>query len=835
MATRSLGTLTVDLVTKLGGFTKGMDAAARETANFEKKINSTFSKIGESFNRLAGLFGAGLGFEALRRTAGAAIEYGDEISKAAAKTGVGVEAFSELAYAAKQTDIEMASLSTAFKKMQVTLSEAGSGSKSATDALAALGLTVKELKALAPDKQFELLADRIAALKDPADRARAAVDFFGKAGADLLPLFQDGARGVRELREEAHRLGATLTEEQVQALADTDSAVKRLKATYSGLARTLTAEVAPGLSMVFDNLNAFLSGDATGKAISKLRYEIEFLQQMQGRSFVSVGYGDIGTGFFTAAEGAEKLLELQKKLAAYDRTSSGRRTAGGPGQAPTAAPPGYLPDKPKAGRTAVNREIETAQKTVTSFIEKLSEQQATLRLTDKELLQYEITTGDVGKALDTLGTKAGPLREKLANLIDTTSAEQARVAIEQQVTALNDQATAAGLTDQQAFALSVTQGELSKQIALAGGDTDALTRSLLEARQALEDMNAEVAKQSERADIFEATRTDAEKYASTLEHLQELFKGTSDQETYGRAVGDTAIQYITAGSAAEEYRLRVEELQAQLSQGLLTQTGYEAALARVEETFAEAGRKAGEAFLDQAKRNTQDIVASFLEDPFSHGIKGLEQDFADMFRRIAAQAVAADLANALFNGFDAWISKAQSALSSLTSGSGSGGWLSAAGSFLSALFGGGSASSTSGLDPSLASILGLSEGGYTGDGAKLQPAGVVHKGEWVTPADKVRIPGVRQFLSQIHSTPLNSLRALEARLPRFASGGLVGSATPSPSSITRAMAAAPQGGGSVINQNFEISAPQGTVSKATQQQIAAAAARGLAAANRRNN
>jgi TP901 family phage tail tape measure protein len=168
-----------------------------------------------------------------------------------------------LAYAAKQADIDFNSLGTSLRKMQVFLSEAGSGSKEANKTLAALGLTIEQLRALAPEDQFELLADRVNALQDPADRARAAVDLFGRAGADLLPLFEQGAAGIRAAREEAQRMGATLTGEQATALAEADDSIKRMGQSWDGLARTLTAAVAPALTSAFNgiqNLITYLQG-----------------------------------------------------------------------------------------------------------------------------------------------------------------------------------------------------------------------------------------------------------------------------------------------------------------------------------------------------------------------------------------------------------------------------------------------------------------------------------------------------------------------------------------------------------------------------------------------
>ncbi|EAQ23225.1 hypothetical protein [Roseovarius sp. 217] len=61
--------------------------------------------------------------------------------------------------------------------------------------------------------------------------------------------------------------------------------------------------------------------------------------------------------------------------------------------------------------------------------------------------------------------------------------------------------------------------------------------------------------------------------------------------------------------------------------------------------------------------------------------------------------------------------------------------------------------------------LGFSNGGYTGPGAKYEPAGVVHKGEYVVRADQVRKPGM-----------LSTLEAINRGLPGFANGGLVSAA-----------------------------------------------------------
>lgn len=650
MASRSLGSLTADLILKMGGFKQGMDAAARETDRFEQRMKKNFSRITSGFKSLAGAFGVGIGFEALRRTAAAAIEYGDEIQKASAKTGIGVEAFSELAYAAKQSDIDLNSLGTALKKMQVGLSQAGSGAKGANETLAALGLTIAELQRLSPDQQFETLADRIAGLKDPADRTRAAVELFGKAGADLLPLFEQGAAGIRAAREEAQRMGATLTKEQAAALAEADDAIKRLNQSWSGFARTLTATVAPALTAIFDTI--------TGQNNARLRDQIDILSRFEGRGALFIGSESMGTGFRSAEQILERRIELQKQLQQLENPRTNTLPPGGRNRAPFV--PGFAAaaDEPKAAKISkVASETDKARERVTEFIQRLQDQTATFGLTEAAALKYSITTGELSRDLVQLGTSAAPLREQLLGLADAVSRQEATSEITKQITALEQQATTLGLTEQQAFAYSVTQGELATVLAQTGTDAESLTVRLLDVNNRLAETRLEIERQSERESIFEATRTDAEQYAASLERLRELFVESEDQETYGRAVADAAGEYVDASSAAEEYRRVIEELNQQLSAGVLTQEAYDGAIARAKETFEEAGREAGKVFADEAKRNTQDVLADFLTDPFAKGLDGLVEDFGRTFQRIAANAVAAKIAESLFSGIDGWLSK----------------------------------------------------------------------------------------------------------------------------------------------------------------------------------
>lgn len=248
----ALGSLVVELAANTARLQSDMGKAVGIAQTGAKKLQSAFNFVG------GGLLGG-----AVIGIAKQAIELGDSLNKAAKQAGVAGATISELAYVARQSDIDIQGLSGALQKMQVALSKASSGAAEQTRTLAALGLTIADIKGLAPDRQFELLGDRISKLRDPADRARAAVELFGDAGARLLPLFEQGAAGIRAAREEAVRIGAVLSDDTIASLSEADDAVKRLTQSWENFSATLVSKVAPGLSTVLDALSGQTKAQAS--------------------------------------------------------------------------------------------------------------------------------------------------------------------------------------------------------------------------------------------------------------------------------------------------------------------------------------------------------------------------------------------------------------------------------------------------------------------------------------------------------------------------------------------------------------------------------------------
>lgn len=197
---------------------------------------------------------AGISFAGIASLGRHAIEVGDDLEKFRIKARLSADSASSLAYAARLSDVELDALGTSLQKMQVFLSKAASGEELNVEGLEAIGLKLKAIRGLKADDQFELIADQISRMANEEDKTRAVTEIFGKSGAALLPLFQEGAAGIREAREEAEKLGLIFSEGELADLSAADDAIKRLDASWEHFASTMTAKVAPSITYALDRL-----------------------------------------------------------------------------------------------------------------------------------------------------------------------------------------------------------------------------------------------------------------------------------------------------------------------------------------------------------------------------------------------------------------------------------------------------------------------------------------------------------------------------------------------------------------------------------------------------
>lgn len=155
--------------------------------------------------------------------------------------------------------------------------------------------------------------------------------------------------------------------------------------------------------------------------------------------------------------------------------------------------------------------------------------------------------------------------------------------------------------------------------------------------------------------------------------LDDLTKTSTENqiEAYNQQLAALNFLYDQGLLSAQKYNDRLTEIQSDT----LGLNEVEITVKRVNEVFKKTSDELTE-FQKQAARNTQDIIADTLVNGFDKGAKGILDSFADMITKLAAQAVAADIAGKLFGS---------------AGGGTGGGWVGTAASWIGSIFGGGRA------------------------------------------------------------------------------------------------------------------------------------------------
>lgn len=236
-----IGALHVELSLNSAQFNTGINKAQGDLSRFGKLAANVATAVAA-----AGI-AAGV---ALGHAVKAAANHADELSKSAQKIGVTVEALSRLEWAAKLSDVSLEQLTGGLGRLSRQMLEVATGSTGpAATAFAALGVAVTDAAGnlRSSDEVFADIADRFGRMEDGATKTALAIQIFGKAGAELIPLLNAGRDGLKEMADESDRLGQTISSETGKAAEEFNDNLTRLDAVLSGLANRVMAESIPAL------------------------------------------------------------------------------------------------------------------------------------------------------------------------------------------------------------------------------------------------------------------------------------------------------------------------------------------------------------------------------------------------------------------------------------------------------------------------------------------------------------------------------------------------------------------------------------------------------------
>jgi hypothetical protein len=136
-----------------------------------------------------------------------AANVGDEMLALSNKTGLTVEALSELKFVSSQADVPLDAMTASIFKLGQNLAEGGDKAKAG---LGKLGLSIADIRKQKPEEAFTTIITALGKIPDAGQRAAVGVSLFGKGFKEIAGLTREDMQG---LIDQAHKLGLVMSTE----------------------------------------------------------------------------------------------------------------------------------------------------------------------------------------------------------------------------------------------------------------------------------------------------------------------------------------------------------------------------------------------------------------------------------------------------------------------------------------------------------------------------------------------------------------------------------------------------------------------------------------------
>ncbi|WP_462201278.1 phage tail tape measure protein [Klebsiella pneumoniae] len=299
MAGKSLGTLTIDLIAKVGGFVQGMDKAERASQKWSAQVKKDAKEVGASIIAIgaaAATAAVGIGAAGLAVVKNTAQQV-TEADRWAKSLKMSTQDLLAWQYAAEQAGLTGDNIADIFKDINDKVGDAVlNKSGEAAQALDTLGLSAEKLSQQSPDKQ--LLAISSALQKIPSQAGKTNIlESLGNDLSKMLPLFDNNNEKLKQFIQLSKDFGIAPPQEDIDNLVKVNQFFQDIETS----ARGLKMEIASGLATVdlsplqdgLDDIRDVFTDPAILQGLSDLVGEAISLAGVVGR--IAGGLGAIAT------------------------------------------------------------------------------------------------------------------------------------------------------------------------------------------------------------------------------------------------------------------------------------------------------------------------------------------------------------------------------------------------------------------------------------------------------------------------------------------------------------------------------------------------------------
>lgn len=178
----------------------------------------------------------------------------DEILTLSKTTGLATDQIQKLQYAEGLLDVSTSTISGSMTKLLAAMKAADKGSKDQAAAFDRLHISVRGADGQMRSTQavFFQAIDALKKVKNETDRDSLAMTLFGKSAKELNPLIEAGSGYLKQLGDEAERMGYVMDEKTLNAFGELDDAMQRFNKQGEALRNSLAVILLPILTALFE-------------------------------------------------------------------------------------------------------------------------------------------------------------------------------------------------------------------------------------------------------------------------------------------------------------------------------------------------------------------------------------------------------------------------------------------------------------------------------------------------------------------------------------------------------------------------------------------------------
>jgi len=239
----------IELFVEDGKITPGLQRTLGKMQGFANSMTAVGKQVGA----------VGLGIvSALGGAAKKATDFGSDVADLSQRVGLTAESASALAYAAGQSATSIGTLEVGMRNMQKTVVAASAGNQQAAAALDDIGLSAQQLAGLSPEQRLLAIADALTQIEDPGQQAASAMKIFGRGGAELLPLLQEGSSGIQAMMQKAVDLNLVMSGKSATAAQKFGDQLETLQSQFTAIVVKIGSALIPALSEAAANFEPTL-------------------------------------------------------------------------------------------------------------------------------------------------------------------------------------------------------------------------------------------------------------------------------------------------------------------------------------------------------------------------------------------------------------------------------------------------------------------------------------------------------------------------------------------------------------------------------------------------